>query len=498
MIQFNERRVGVSRKFIMTSLKKNIVYNLLYQVLLIILPLITAPYISRVLGVQGIGTYSYAYSIAYYFGLCGMLGVSNHGNRSVALAKGDKDRLSSTFWNIYAIQFTTTLIALVAFIVYIVFFCSFDKTIAIISILFVISYVLDINWLFFGLEKFKMTVTRNTIIKLCTVICIFFFVKKSSDLWLYVLIMSLGMVFSQVYLWLNVRKFINFVKPQFSKMKKHIKPMLILFIPVIAYSIYKVMDKIMLGSLSSITQVGLYENAEKIINIPVGIITAFGTVMMPRISSLVADKADGKISNYMKQSFKYFSLIAMGMTFGLIGVSSILAPVYFGEEFTDSAPLIAGLSVTLIFMTWANIIRTQYLIPNKKDKPYVISTIAGAVINLCFNLALIPAIGAKGALIGTLLAEFFVFFIQAFLVRKEFNVVKYLKPSIGFCIAGIIMAASAIFIGRCMGESIVTLVVQVCGGAFIYVVITLIILIATKDKDIKNIIQHIKFRFHKK
>ena len=96
------------------------------------------------------------------------------------------------------------------------------------------------------------------------------------------------------------------------------------------------------------------------------------------------------------------------------------------------------------------------------------------------------------------MAEFFVFFIQAFLVRKEFNVVKYLKPSIGFCIAGIIMAASAIFIGRCMGESIVTLVVQVCGGAFIYVVITLIILIATKDKDIKNIIQHIKFRFHKK
>ena len=416
-----------------------------------------------------------------------MLGVSNHGNRSVALVRNDKEKLSSTFWNIYAIQLSTTVLALLIFLVYIIFFSSFDKSVALISILFVISYVLDINWLFFGLEKFKMTVTRNTLIKLLTVICIFLFVKKSTDLWLYVLIMALGMVLSQVYLWLNVRRYLHFVKPNFSEMKKHIKPMLILFIPVIAYSIYKVMDKIMLGSLSSITQVGLYENAEKIINIPVGIITAFGTVMMPRISALVADKADGKISNYMQQSFKYFSLIAIGMAFGLMGVSQILAPVYFGDEFIDSSPLIAGLSVTLIFMTWANIIRTQYLIPNKLDKPYVVSTIVGAVINLCFNLALIPYIGAKGALVGTVLAEFTVFFFQAVLVRKDIPIRQYLLSSVGFGIAGIIMAAGVFLIGKAMGNSITTLVVQVLVGAFVYAVLAVLILIMKKDDDIKKI-----------
>ena len=484
-------------KILMTSLKKNIVYNLLYQVLVIILPLITAPYISRVLGAEGIGTYSYVYSIAYYFGLCGMLGVSNHGNRSVALVRDDKDKLSATFWNIYSVQLTTTVLALLFFLSYIVFVSSFDKTIATISVLFVISYVLDINWLFFGLEKFKITVTRNTIIKLCTVVCIFLFVKKSDDLWLYMLIMSLGMVCSQVYLWLNVRKYIHFVKPTFSEIKKHIKPMLILFIPVIAYSIYKVMDKIMLGSLSSVTQLGLYENAEKIINIPVGIINAFGTVMMPRISALVANKDDGKISNYMQQAFKYFSLIAIGMTFGLIGVSQILSPVYFGEQFIGSSPLIAGLSISLIFMVWANIIRTQYLIPNKQDKPYVISTIIGAVINLGFNLALIPHIGAKGALIGTVLAEFSVFFVQAISVRKPLNLKKYLKPSIGFLIAGSIMAAVVIIIGKFMGESILTLVVQVFVGAFLYIVITVLILLITKDEDIKKIISKLRTKLKK-
>ena len=137
----------------MISLKKNIVYNLFYQILLIILPLITAPYISRVLGAEGIGTYSYVHSIAYYFGLCGMLGVANHGNRSIALVRNDKEKLSSTFWNIYSIQLSTTALALLFFLLYVIFFSSFDKTVAIISILFVISYVLDINWLFFGLEK---------------------------------------------------------------------------------------------------------------------------------------------------------------------------------------------------------------------------------------------------------------------------------------------------------------------------------------------------------
>lgn len=476
----------------MTSLKKNIIYNLLYQILVIILPLITAPYISRVLGAEGIGTYSYVHSIAYYFGLCGMLGVSNHGNRSVALVRNDKDKLSSTFWNIYSIQFSTTALALLFFLLYVIFFSSFDKTVAIISILFVISYVLDINWFFFGLEKFKITVTRNTIIKLCTVVCIFLFVKKADDLWLYMLIMALGTVCSQIYLWLNVRKYIHFVRPTFSEMKKHIKPMLILFIPVIAYSIYKVMDKIMLGSLSTVTQLGLYENAEKIINIPVGIINAFGTVMMPRISALVANKAEGKISNYMQQSFKYFSLIAIGMAFGLIGVSKILSPTYFGEEFAGSAPLIAGLSVTLIFMTWANIIRTQYLIPNQLDKPYVVSTILGAIINLTLNLILISKFGAKGALVGTILAEFTVFFVQAVSVRKKIDLKKYLMPSIGFSIAGIIMAAATIIIGKYMGESIITLVVQVFSGAFIYITLTLLIFLISKDKDIGKIINNLK------
>lgn len=481
----------------MTSLKKNMIYNIAYQLLLIVLPLITAPYISRVLGVDGIGTYSYIYSISYYFGLCGMLGVANHGNRSIALVKNNRTECSTTFWNIYTIQMITTVVALVMYVVYIMFFFNGNHIIAAINILFVISYVLDINWLFFGMEKFKLTVTRNIVIKLFTVISTFIFVKNSGDLWKYTLIMALGMVISQLYLWRYVVKYIDFVKPSWNKMKFHIKPMCILFIPIIAYSIYKVMDKIMLGALTSVTEVGYYENSEKIINIPVGFITAFGTVMMPRIASLISENNKEQINVYSRYSFRYFTMIVVAMTAGLIGVGNILAPVYFGKDFFQCGFLIAGLSITLIFMTWANIIRTQYLIPNKKDKPYVVSMIVGALVNLVLNLIFIPRLKSTGALIGTVSAEFLVFAVQAFYIKSEYPIISYLKSAAPFFPIGIVMCITISYIGHMLVTSIITLIAQVCIGAVIYIFLTIIYFILSKDIIFFNIIKMIKNRLKK-
>lgn len=478
----------------MPSLKKNLIYNITYQVLVIVLPLITAPYISRVLGVNGIGTYSYVYSIAYYFGLCGMLGISNQGSRCIALSKYDRDKASHEFSNLYCIQLITSTIALLSYIGFYTCFFTGDKTIAFIDVLFVISYLLDINWFFFGMEQFKITVTRNIIIKTLTVCCIFLLVKTESDLWLYTLIMAAGAFFSQIYLWIQVRRFIDIKTPVWEDVKKNIRPVLILFIPVVAYSIYKVMDKIMIGALTNVTQVGYYENAEKIINIPVGFITAFGTVMMPRISALVSIGNNSQIKKYNRMSFRYFTILVCAAVFGLIGISDILAPVYFGDEFIPCAPLIKGLSVTLIFMTWANIIRTQYLIPNKKDQPYVISTLCGAGINLIFNLVFIPVMGAKGALIGTVLAETSVFLVQAILVRKEFPVFNLLLQTIPFFILGAIMALCVHILGDIRGKSVMTLIIQVAFGATLYLGICFIYLLLAKDEVLKSLIAKISNR----
>ncbi len=476
----------------MSKLSTNFIYNITYQILVIILPLITAPYVSRVLGVDGVGTYSYIYSIAYYFCLCGMLGVSNHGNRSVAMLKDDRDKLSSTFWAIYKIQFATTMFSLVCYLIFVTFFFSGDKRVAYIDTFYLVSYVLDINWLYFGLEKFKLTVTRNMVFKVLSVVCTFAFVRTADDLWKYTLILSFGTMLSQVYLWIHLFRYVTYKKNCWKEISVQIKPILILFIPVIAYSIYKVMDKIMLGSMSSVQQVGLYENADKIIGIPVGIITAFGTVMMPRISALTSKNEVKQIENYNKLSFKYFSLLSIGMTFGLIGISNILPDVYFGHEFIDCAPLIAGLSFTLIFMTWANIIRTQYLIPNKIDRPYVVSTICGAIVNLLFNFFLIPRFQARGALVGTVLAEFMVFFVQAIYVRKEFFVLQYLKPVIPFIFNGIVMSVIVFFLGEYGGSSVIVLLLQIAVGVVVYLGLSIIYLGIIKDSLITTIVTRIK------
>lgn len=452
----------------MSSLKKNLAYNVAYQILVIILPLITAPYVSRVLGADGLGTYSYIFSIVTYFGLFGMLGIANHGNRSVALVRDNRQKVSEAFSNTYIIQLCTTVIALLLYFLFIYCWFSGDKTIAYIESIIVLSYVLDITWFFFGLEQFAVTVTRNAIIKIATVVAIFIFVRSREDLWIYALIMSCGMLFSQIYLWLRIRKYADFCKPSWSQVKSNIKPVLMLFIPAIAYSIYKLLDKVMLGAMSSMSQVGLFDNAEKIINIPSSLITAFGTVMMPRITVLLGTGDEHRISYLNKISVRYFTLLVVGAAFGLAGICNVLAPVYFGSEFVGSAPIIAGLGFSLIFVTWANVIRTQYLIPNKLDKPYVISSVIGALANLAVNIILIPKFAGIGAMIGTIIAEFTVFFVQLILVRRSFPMPEYLQPVLFLFPIGMIMFAVVYWIGAYMGNTIITLIIQILVGGFLY------------------------------
>lgn len=452
----------------MSSLKKNLAYNVAYQILVIILPLITAPYVSRVLGADGLGTYSYIFSIVTYFGLFGMLGIANHGNRSVALVRDNRQKVSEAFSNTYIIQLCTTVIALLLYFLFIYCWFSGDKTIAYIESIIVLSYILDITWFFFGLEQFAVTVTRNAIIKIATVVAIFIFVRSREDLWIYALIMSCGMLFSQIYLWLRIRKYADFCKPSWSQVKSNIKPVLMLFIPAIAYSIYKLLDKVMLGAMSSMSQVGLFDNAEKIINIPSSLITAFGTVMMPRITVLLGTGDEYRISYLNKISVRYFTLLVVGAAFGLAGICNVLAPVYFGSEFVGSAPIIAGLGFSLIFVTWANVIRTQYLIPNKLDKPYVISSVIGALANLAVNIILIPKFAGIGAMIGTIIAEFTVFFVQLILVRRSFPMSQYLQPVLFLFPIGMIMFAVVYWIGAYMGNTIITLIIQILVGGFLY------------------------------
>ncbi|MBO5477781.1 MAG: flippase [Clostridia bacterium] len=466
----------------MESVKKNFIYNTIYQILLVILPLITAPYISRTLGANAVGVYSYTNSVAYYFILIAMLGISNYGNRTIASVRDDKEKLNEKFSSIYSLQFILFIIAIISYVVYSLFIASENNMIFLLQTFYVASGLLDISWLFFGLEQFKLTVFRNVVIKILTVISMFIFVKDISDLWIYTLIMSLGTFISQLYLWFYVKKFVTFKKVSFRNITENIKPIIILFIPVIAYSIYKVMDKIMLGNISNYSEVGYYNNAEKIINIPMGIITALGTVMLPRMSNMVANGKNDKSKQYISLSVKLVTIISSAIAFGLMGISNVFTPVFFGEGFEPSAKIIYLLSITVFFISWANVIRTQYLMPNNYDKIYVISTVVGGIVNLIINLLLIPKYAAVGAAIGTIFAEFSVMIMQVFAVRKEIPVLKYIFEYMPVLIIGFCMMFIVNWLGTLIGDSIVTIVVQILVGGLFFLICTLAFLAIKKDE----------------
>lgn len=466
----------------MKSLQKNFLYNVLYQILLVILPLITAPYISRTLGATAVGVYSYTYSVAYYFLLIAMLGIGNHGNRSIAAVRDDRKKLNKTFSSIYSLQVITFSIAILAYAIYLVLFVKDNRLIVLLQLIYVTSGLFDIGWLFFGLEQFKLTVARNTLIKISTVVLMFIFVHKPSDLWKYTLIMSAGTLFSQAYLWLYVKKYVSFEKCSVKEITSNIKPVLILFIPVLAYSIYKVMDKIMLGNMSSYDQVGFYNNAEKIINIPMGIITALGTVMLPRMSNIVANGDKKRVGDYIRISAKLVTLLSSAIAFGLMGVSSVLAPVFFGDEFIACGEIIRLLSVTVFFIAWANVIRTQYLIPNKRDSIYLTSTMVGAILNLIINWMLIPKYQANGAAFGTIVAEFSVMLVQMVAVKNELPMRKYIMSYSPILIIGLIMAVLVDRIGIKLGVSVSTLAIQILAGGFFFCIATIAYLRISNDE----------------
>lgn len=463
------------------SVKKNFMYQLMYEILVIILPFVTSPYISRVIGAEGLGKYSYSYSIAYYFVLFAMLGLKNYGNRAIAQSHDNHNELNETFSDIVFLHIIISIVCCLAYIIY-VFNVNNDKIYALIQLAFVVSALFDISWFYFGIERFKLTVIRNTVIRILNVICVFIFVKDENDLWKYCVIMAFGTLLSQISLWVPLRKYVKFVKPNWNRMKIHIKPMFVLFIPAIAVSLYKYMDKIMIGDLSNKEQLGYYENAEKVINVPMTVISSFGTVMLPKMSNLAKTKDKRASERYMNISMRYVMCLAFALAFGLAGVGKVFAPVFWGERFVSSGIIIMGLSITIPFIAFANIIRTQYLIPIGKDKEYLISVVSGAVVNLIINSMLIPDMGAIGATIGTIFAEVVVCVIQCISVRKELPLFTYIKNAIVFVLLGIFMFAGVYTLGQYMAATVITLIMQIVCGAVFYGIFTMIYLFAIKEE----------------
>ena len=209
--------------------------------------------------------------------------------------------------------------------------------------------------------------------------------------------------------------------------------------------------------------------------------------MLPRISNLLENNEVEKVKKYIDKSIEFVSFLSIPIALGLIAVSKRFAPIFFGEEFRQTGIIIQYLATTVIFISWANVIRTQYLIPKEKDKIYIISVMSGAVINFIVNLILIPKYETIGAAIGTILAEFTVMLVQLVAVSKSINIVNYIRKFVTFAIKGIIMYILVYLCNYIDATDIIIVFLQVFVGIVTYSILNIrYIYISLNIKNLKE------------
>lgn len=418
------------------SLKRNLIYQGMYQFIILFIPLIINPYLTRTLGGEALGIYSFTNSIAYYFIMFGTLGIARYGQRIISTNRNDFEKLRTTFWSLFFTHLISSILSVIAFLVFILFFAQNDKKIYLIQSLYVISALFDITWLFYGLEDFKNVIVRNFIIKILELILIIVFVKKRTDLWKYTLIMTSSILTGQVILWPQAIKKLPYKHFTMQDAIPHIKPLLTLWISVIASALYTVFDKTLIGLFINKETVAYYEYADKIVRVPISLLATIGTVTYPRMCNIVSKNNQKEQSNIFTISIFMTAILGCG-AFSIIScIGKSFVEWYYGEAFAPSAGILIYLSPIIIFISLGDIIRTQILIPRNMDKKFVFAVCMNAIVNLTASISLIPVIGVYGAVAGTLIAELCGLILNIIFSIQYFDIATFLKNTIPSILIG--------------------------------------------------------------
>ncbi|WP_303753880.1 flippase [Enterococcus sp. S86.2] len=451
-------------------MKKNIVYVAIYQILILIVPFLTLPYISRVLKPEGVGIYSFTNSITMYFCLFCMLGIQLYGRREVAKVRDDKEKLSASFYQIYSVQIVSSILSITS---YLLFLLSSEYRIQLLFQLpLILSYAIDISWLYFGLEQVKFTVTRNFVLKIVTLILVFLLVKKQSDINVYISINALGTLLSQLVLWLGLNKFIFSPNQSYFKgfnFKKQFINSWKLFIPVLSVQLYVIVGKTLLGYFSTSSQVGLFESADKLTRIPITIISAISQIMLPRMTYLYSKKVSNEFENTIKQSFLGTMIFAIGCYFGIFSVSNSLVPIFLGNDFQSAIVIVRVLAPIILFISWGNVFRMQYILPKGMDSLYTNTVLIACVLNIILNIVLSPLLGALGAAISSCASEGIICLYQSYYLRKEFNYGEYFLLIFPYILCGALMGGIVFLFEVLLGQSVLILILGVILGIVVYI-----------------------------
>ena len=456
---------------------KNYLYNLSYQILTIILPIITVPYVTRIFTSEDLGNYGFYNSIVSYFSLFAMLGIGLYGTKQIASARD----VNSTFWNIYAIQLIASLISIFVYVIAILCIPTMSGIIPLILFISLFSKIIDISWLFSGKEDFKKITLRNTVVKVVGVISIFTFIKNSEDLYLYILLIVVFDFLGQVVMWVPAKKFIK--RPSFNMkiMKKNLHPIVLLFLPQVAISLYVVLDRTLLGLLGSYSDVGIYEQGQKLTSIIYKIVSSLGVVMLPRVANLLSERKEKEAQNMVKFSFILYNLIIFPMIFGLIAVNEVFVKLFLGKDFQDVKYVLYITTINIMLVAWTNILGHQVLVVRNKNKEFMLSTTIPAFVSVAVNIVVIPFFGYIGASITAVVVEILAFAIQWYYCRNIINKnLLFNKDLAKIICSSLVMFGAVMLCKMTLGlDGIIGLIVYLAVGGISY--LGMIFLLKTVD-----------------
>lgn len=456
------------------SIEANIIYSTLYRVLLIIAPLITAPYTARIFGADGIGVYSYTNSIVSYFTMFAALGTATYGQREIARHRDEPEVASKLFWEIELLSVLSTLVCLALWIVFVLISNEYNAYYAVLS-LSVLAIAFDISWYYAGYERFKFVFLRNSVVRIVGIIILFTCVKKKEDLLLYVALLSATGLIGNITMWTYLPKML--VKVKFSELKilRHFRQTLVYFIPTIATSIYNLADRTMLGIITkNAYENGYYEQAHKILAMAKSLLFSLNSVLSSRMTYLFKNSSKEVFRSRLRFIMMANMFFAIPMCFGIIGISNTLVPAFFGDGYDKVVGLLCVTSTLLVIIGISNCLEQQYYTPSGKRKQSNKYVISGAVTNLFLNMLMIPKFGSYGACIASVAAECVVTFVYVRGALAEISVGEIWKCSYRYLISGVIMAAIVFGVGAILDVGYFGLGVQVFVGVVAYFLLLLI------------------------
>lgn len=464
------------------TLKINFIYNLISQIVTVISPLITTPYLARVLRENGNGQISYTYSIISYFLLFANLGFTVFGQREISKVRNDIERKSKVFWEIIISRSCSVVVSLLLFfsIYFLVGYGEKYNYLMIVQSLYVVAVAFDIQFLFQGEEDFKSIALRTIFIKIAGIISVFLFIKSEEDVFLYAACLAIITFLSNIVMWIGIGNHIVKVNLKNLNIFKNLKPVFIIFIPTVITTLFTTFDKSMIGWLSHNPDYdnGCYEKAYAINNLVQTLTILFSTITFPRNSVLYKAGDYETMKKNMNVSCKYSLCLAVFFAIGFLTLSKNFCSWFLGEGYYEVPTLLIIMSIRTIFSP-ISIELGNYFINIGKENFWLISVSVGAAVNIIGNLILIPQLGAIGATISTAATEFMIFVAMLLLCKFNNKInIKFsdvFKSFIKYAIAGAGMFLCCFFMQQLFAYSIISFVFIGCLGTIVYFAILLLV-----------------------